>query len=310
MNWLRRELLSHELLCMNYCVATLKTQGDSMENKILNLQKTATDIRLGIIEAVFNAKSGHPGGALSSADILACLYFSELNINPKKPDMKDRDRFVLSKGHSCPGLYSALAHRGFFPVDMLKTFRHTDSILQGHPDMKYIKGVDMSSGSLGQGFSCACGMALSAKISKMNYRTYALIGDGESQEGQIWEAIMFASHYKLDNLCLIIDNNGLQIDGKVKDVMNTMPYASKLKAFGWNVIQIDGHNIEEILDAFNKARETKNKPTAIVAKTVKGKGVSFMENQAGWHGKAPNEEQYLQAKAELEAYKSTLGGNE
>ena len=281
-----------------------------MENNILQLQKTATDIRLGIIEAVYNAKSGHPGGALSSADILACLYFSELNINPKKPDMKDRDRFVLSKGHSCPGLYSALAHRGYFSTDLLKTFRHTDSILQGHPDMKYIKGVDMSSGSLGQGFSCACGMALSAKISNMDYRTYALVGDGESQEGQIWEAIMFASHYKLDNLCLIIDNNGLQIDGKVKDVMNTMPYASKLKSFGWNVIQIDGHNIEEILEAFKKARETKNKPTAIIAKTVKGKGVSFMEDQASWHGKAPNEEQYLQAKSELEAYKATLeGGN-
>ena len=280
-----------------------------MNEKILQLQKTATDIRLGIIEAVFNAKSGHPGGALSSADILACLYFSELNINPKKPDMKDRDRFVLSKGHSCPGLYSALANRGYFSVDLLKTFRHTDSILQGHPDMKYIKGVDMSSGSLGQGFSCACGMALSAKISKMDYRTYALIGDGESQEGQIWEAVMFASHYKLDNLCLIIDNNGLQIDGKVKDVMNTMPYASKLKAFGWNVIQIDGHNIEEILNAFKVARETKKKPTAIIAKTIKGKGVSFMEDQAGWHGKAPNEEQYLQAKSELESYKKSLGGN-
>lgn len=275
------------------------------------LQKTATDIRLGIIEAVFGAKSGHPGGALSSADILACLYFSELNINPKKPDMKDRDRFVLSKGHSCPGLYSALAHRGYFPVDLLKTFRHTDSILQGHPDMKYIKGIDMSSGSLGQGFSCACGMALSAKISNMNYRTYALLGDGESQEGQVWEAIMFAAHYKLDNLCLIIDNNGLQIDGKVKDVMNTMPYASKLKAFGWNVIGIDGHNIEEILNAFAKAKETKNKPTAIIAKTIKGKGVSFMENQASWHGKAPNEEQYNQAIAELKAYKESLeGGNE
>ncbi len=280
-----------------------------MENKILNLQKIATDIRLGTIEAVYSAKSGHPGGALSSADILACLYFSELNIDPKNPDMQNRDRFVLSKGHSCPGLYSALALRGYFPVSELKGFRHTDSIMQGHPDMKYIKGVDMSAGSLGQGFSCACGMALSAKISGMSYRTYALIGDGESQEGQIWEAIMFASHYKLDNLCLIIDNNGLQIDGKVKDVMNTMPYASKLKAFGWNVIGIDGHNIEEILDAFAKARETKNKPTAIVAKTIKGKGVSFMEDQASWHGKAPNEEQYLQAKAELEAYKSTLGGN-
>ena len=275
-----------------------------------NLQLTATDIRLGILEAVFGAKSGHPGGALSSADILACLYFNELNIDPKNPKMENRDRFVLSKGHSCPGLYSALAQRGFFSKDLLKTFRHTDSILQGHPDMKYIPGVDMSSGSLGQGFSCACGMALSAKISGKDYRTYTLVGDGESQEGQIWESIMFAAHYKLDNLCMIIDNNGLQIDGKVSDVMNTMPYDTKLKAFGWHVIEIDGHNYDEILNAFKEARETKGQPTAIIAKTIKGKGVSFMENQAGWHGKAPNEEQYLQAKSELEAYKKSLeGGN-
>ena len=273
-----------------------------------NLKLTATDIRLGIIEAVFGAKSGHPGGALSSADILACLYFNELNIDPKNPKMEDRDRFVLSKGHSCPGLYSALAHRGYFSTDLLKTFRHTDSILQGHPDMKYINGVDMSSGSLGQGFSCACGMALSAKISGKDYRTYTLVGDGESQEGQIWESIMFAAHYKLDNLCMIIDNNGLQIDGKVSDVMNTMPYDTKLKAFGWHVIEIDGHNYDEILNAFKEAKETKGKPTAIIAKTIKGKGVSFMENQASWHGKAPNEEQYLQAKAELEAYKKSLEG--
>ena len=286
-----------------------------MNENILELQKIATDVRLGIIEAVFSAKSGHPGGALSSADILTCLYFSELNIDPSKPDMVNRDRFVLSKGHSCPGLYSVLAHRGYFPVSNLKSFRHTDSIMQGHPDMKHIKGVDMSSGSLGQGFSCACGMALSAKLNKQDYRTYALIGDGESQEGQIWEAIMFASHYKLDNLCLIIDNNGLQIDGRVKDVMNTMPYASKLKAFGWNVIQIDGHNYEEILNAFASAKAVKNKPTAIVATTIKGKGVSYMEDQASWHGKAPNEEQYNQAVAELTAYKALLdaktpkGGN-
>ena len=270
------------------------------------LQIIATDIRLGIVEAVFNAKSGHPGGALSSADILACLYFDELNIDPQNPKMENRDRFVLSKGHSCPGLYSALAHRGFFSTDLLKTFRHTDSTLQGHPDMKYIPGVDMSSGSLGQGFSCACGMALSAKISGKDYRTYALVGDGESQEGQIWEAIMFAAHYKLDNLCLIIDNNGLQIDGNVKDVMNTMPYDTKLKAFGWNVTTIDGHNIDEILGAFKAAKEYKGAPTAIIAKTVKGQGVSFIENQAGWHGKAPNEEQYNQAKAELEKYKKSL----
>ncbi len=279
-----------------------------MENKILDLKIHATDIRIGAVEAVFNAKSGHPGGALSSADILSCLYFSELNINPKKPGMPDRDRFVLSKGHSCPGLYAALAHRGYFPVSLLKTFRHTDSILQGHPDMKNIKGVDMSAGSLGQGFSCACGMALAAKLNGLSYRTYALVGDGETQEGQIWEALTFASHYKLDNLCLIIDNNGLQIDGAVKDVMNIMPYASKLRAFGWNVIQIDGHNIEEILGAFEKARNTKGKPTAIVAKTIKGKGVSFMENQASWHGKAPNEEQYKLAIEELTAHKNELIG--
>ena len=277
-----------------------------MENKILTLKKHATDIRIGAVEAVFNAKSGHPGGALSSADILACLYFSELNINPKKPSMTDRDRFVLSKGHSCPGLYAALAHRGYFPVSELKKFRHTDSIMQGHPDMKHIKGVDMSAGSLGQGFSCACGMALAAKLNKLSYRTYALIGDGESQEGQIWEAITFAAHYKLDNLCLIVDNNRLQIDGFVKDVMNTMPYPSKFRSFGWNVVTIDGHNIEEILNAFEVAKSTKGKPTVIIAKTVKGKGVSFMENQASWHGKAPNEEQYNQAKKELEAYKATL----
>ena len=278
-------------------------------DKIQELKLHAADIRIGAVEAVYNAKSGHPGGALSSADILACLYFSELNINPKKPKMPDRDRFVLSTGHSCPGLYAALAHRGYFPVADLKTFRHTDSVLQGHPDMKNIKGVDMSTGSLGQGLSAACGMALAAKLNKLSYRTYALIGDGESQEGQIWEAITFAAHYKLSNLCLIIDNNGLQIDGSVKDVMNIMPYASKLKAFGWNVIQIDGHDIEQILEAFEKAKATKNKPTAIVASTVKGKGVSFMENQAGWHGKAPNDEQYSQAMSELIAYKNSLGGN-
>ncbi|MBQ8545636.1 MAG: transketolase [Clostridia bacterium] len=281
-----------------------------MENeKILALQKIATEIRLGIVEAVFNAKSGHPGGALSSADILACLYFSELNVDVNNPKDENRDRFVMSKGHSCPGLYSALALKGYFPATELKSFRHTGALLQGHPDMKAISGVDMSAGSLGQGFSCACGMALAAKLNGKDYRTYALVGDGESQEGQVWEAIMFAAHYKLDNLCLIIDNNGLQIDGRVSDVMNTMPYESKLEAFGWNVITIDGHNIEEILDAFKKAKRVKGKPTAIVAKTVKGKGVSFMEDQASWHGKAPNEEQYNQAMAELTAYKNSLGGN-
>ncbi|MBQ7412111.1 MAG: transketolase [Clostridia bacterium] len=270
-----------------------------MDNKILKLKRTANDIRIGAVEAVYNAKSGHPGGALSSADIFACLYFSELRINPESPKDPDRDRFVLSKGHSCPGLYSALAHRGYFDVAELKGFRHLGSFLQGHPDMKGIKGIDMSAGSLGQGFSCACGMALAGKIDNKDYRVYTLIGDGESQEGQIWEAIMFASHYKLDNLCLIIDNNGLQIDGKVADVMNTMPYESKLEAFGWNVVSIDGHDIEAILGAFDTARATKGKSTAIVAKTIKGKGVSFMENEAGWHGKAPNDAEYAQAMAEL-----------
>ena len=275
-------------------------------DRILELQKKATDVRLGAIEAVYNGSSGHPGGALSSADIIACLYFSELRINPKKPKDPSRDRFILSKGHSCPALYTAMAMRGFFDKKELKNFRHLGSLTQGHPDMKTMKGIDMSAGSLGQGFSVACGMALAGKINNQDYRTYVMIGDGESQEGQIWEATMFAAHYKLDNLCLIVDNNGLQIDGKVKDVMNVMPYPSKFKAFGWNVISIDGHNIQEILDAFDKARETKGKPTVIVAKTVKGKGVSFMENQAGWHGKAPNEEQYKQAKGELEAYKKSL----
>ena len=277
-----------------------------MDKKIKELKRIATDIRLGVVEAVFNAKSGHPGGALSSADILACLYFSEMRIDPTNPKNPDRDRFVLSKGHSCPGLYATLAERGYFDKKELKLFRHTGALLQGHPDMKAIAGVDMSAGSLGQGFSAACGMALSAKIDNKDYRTYTLIGDGESQEGQIWEAVMFAAHYKLDNLCLIIDNNGLQIDGKVADVMNTMPYESKLLTFGWNVITIDGHNFEEILAAFDNAKATKGKPTVIVAKTTKGKGVSFMEDQAGWHGKAPNEEQYNQAVAELTEYKNSL----
>lgn len=278
--------------------------------KILELKKIATDIRLGAVTAVFNAKSGHPGGALSSADILACLYFDELNVDADNPKAQNRDRFVLSKGHSCPGLYAALALKGFFPYDELKSFRHTGALLQGHPDMKAISGVDMSAGSLGQGFSCACGMALAAKLNNESYRTYTLVGDGESQEGQVWEAIMFAAHYKLDNLCMIIDNNGLQIDGRVSDVMNVMPYESKLEAFGWNVITIDGHNIAQILDAFAKAKEVKGKPTAIVAKTIKGKGVSFMEDQASWHGKAPNEEQYNIAISELTAYKNSLGGND
>ena len=276
------------------------------DEKILELKKIATDVRIGAVDAVYNAKSGHPGGALSSADIITCLYFSELRIDPERADDPNRDRFVLSKGHSCPALYSAMALRGYFDPKELKNFRHLGSITQGHPDMKVMKGIDMSAGSLGQGFSCACGMALAGKINKKDYRVYSIIGDGESQEGQIWEAIMFAAHYKLNNLCLIIDNNGLQIDGNVKDVMNTMPYASKLKAFGWNVISIDGHNIEEILDAFEAAKKVKNKPTAIVAKTVKGKGVSYMEDKAGWHGKAPNDEEYKIAMLELTEYKNKL----
>lgn len=275
-------------------------------DKIIELKKIATDIRIGAIEAVHSAKSGHPGGALSCADILACLYFSELKIDPENPENPERDRFVLSKGHSCPALYSAMALRGYFDLEELKKFRHLGSVVQGHPDMKAIRGIDMSAGSLGQGFSCACGMALAGKIDKKDYRVYSIIGDGESQEGQIWEAIMFAAHYKLDNLCLIIDNNGLQIDGKVKDVMNTMPYASKLKAFGWNVISIDGHSIEQILDALSTAKTVKGKPTVIVAKTIKGKGVSFMEDQAGWHGKAPNDDEYAQAINELTEYKNSL----
>lgn len=278
-----------------------------MDNdKVLQLKKIAADIRLGIIDEVYNAKSGHPGGALSCADIMACLYFSELRIDPAKPHDPDRDRFVLSKGHSCPALYAALALKGYFDTAELKKFRHLGSITQGHPDMKVINGVDMSSGSLGQGISAACGMALAAKIDKKDYRTYAIIGDGESQEGQVWEATMFAAHYKLDNLCLIIDNNGLQIDGRVKDVMNVMPYPSKFRAFGWHVISIDGHNIEEILNAFDEAKTIKDKPTVIVAKTIKGKGVSFMEDRAEWHGKAPNDEQYKTAVAELMNYKNSL----
>ena len=277
-----------------------------MDAKITELKRIAADIRLGIVEAVHSAKSGHPGGALSSADILACLYFSRMRINPNNPQDPDRDRFVLSKGHSCPGLYSALALRGYFDVKELKGFRHLNSLMQGHPDMKNIKGVDMSAGSLGQGISAACGMALAAKISNKDYRTYVIIGDGESQEGQVWEATMFAAHYKLDNLCLIVDNNGLQIDGRVADVMNTMPYESKFEAFGWHVITVDGHDIEAILNALKEAETVKGQPTVIVAKTTKGKGVSFMEDQAGWHGKAPNDEQYEQAVKELTEYKESL----
>ena len=265
----------------------------------LELKKTANEVRKGIVTAVHSAKSGHPGGSLSAADILTYLYFEEMNVDPKNPKMDDRDRFVLSKGHVAPALYSVLAHKGFFPVEDLKTLRHVGSYLQGHPDMKGTPGVDMSSGSLGQGISVAVGMALSAKLQKKDYRVYTLLGDGEIQEGQVWEAAMFAGHKKLDNLVVIVDNNNLQIDGSVDEVCSPYPIDEKFKAFNFNVINIDAHNFDEIADAFGKAKETKGMPTAIIAKSVKGKGVSFMEDKASWHGSAPNDEQYEQAMEEL-----------
>lgn len=264
------------------------------------LQKTANEIRKGIVTAVYSAKSGHPGGSLSAADILTYLYFEEMNIDEKNPDKPDRDRFVLSKGHIAPALYSTLAQRGFFPVEDLKTLRHVGSYLQGHPDMKHIPGVDMSSGSLGQGISAAVGMALSAKLSKDAYRVYTVLGDGEIQEGQVWEAAMFAGARNLDNLVVIVDNNGLQIDGNIEDVCSPYPIDKKFEAFNFHVINIDAHNFDEIAAAFEEAKNTKGQPTAIVAKSIKGKGVSFMENQAGWHGSAPNDEQYAQAMEDLE----------
>ena len=266
-----------------------------------DLMITACKIRMGVIEAVYAAKSGHPGGSLSSADILTYLYFKELNVDPKNPDMASRDRFVLSKGHIAPGYYSALANRGFFPIEDLKTLRKIGSYLQGHPDKKGTPGVDMSSGSLGQGISCATGMALSSKHFNDGYRVYTLLGDGECEEGQVWEAAMFAANKNLDNFVAIVDYNGLQIDGPITEVNSPLPLDKKFEAFNWNVIVIDGHNFDEIEDAFNKAKETKGKPTAIIAKTTKGKGVSFMENQVGWHGAAPNDEQYATAMAELTA---------
>ena len=266
-----------------------------------DLMITACKIRMGVIEAVYAAKSGHPGGSLSSADILTYLYFKELNVDPKNPDMANRDRFVLSKGHIAPGYYSALANRGFFPIEDLKTLRKIGSYLQGHPDKKGTPGVDMSSGSLGQGISCATGMGLSSKHFNDGYRVYTLLGDGECEEGQVWEAAMFAANKNLDNFVAIVDYNGLQIDGPITEVNSPLPLDKKFEAFNWNVIVIDGHNFDEIEDAFNKAKETKGKPTAIIAKTTKGKGVSFMENQVGWHGAAPNDEQYATAMAELNA---------
>ena len=266
----------------------------------LELQITANEVRKGIVTAVHSAKAGHPGGSLSAADIFTYLYFEEMNIDPKNPKKPDRDRFVLSKGHTAPGLYSTLAEKGYFPKEDLKTLRHTGSYLQGHPDMKHIPGIDMSSGSLGQGVSVAVGMAAAGKYDKKDYRVYTLTGDGEIQEGQIWEAVMWAGHRKLDNLVVIVDNNNLQIDGSVEDVCSPYPIDKKFEAFNFHVINIDGNDFDQIRAAFKEARETKGMPTAIIAKTVKGKGVSFMENAAGWHGKAPNDEEYEIAMADLE----------
>lgn len=266
----------------------------------LELKKIANEVRKGAVTAVYSAKSGHPGGSLSAADIYTYLYFEEMNIDPKDPKKADRDRLVVSKGHTTPGYYSALANRGFFPVEDLKTFRHVGSYLQGHPDMKHIPGVDMSSGSLGQGISAAVGMAISAKLSGDDHRVYTLVGDGEIQEGQVWEAAMLAGHRKLDNFVVIVDNNNLQIDGPIDQVNSPYPIDKKFEAFNFHVITVDGHDFDSIRAAFKEARETKGMPTAIIAKTVKGKGVSFMENQASWHGAAPNDEQYKIAMEDLE----------
>ena len=267
----------------------------------LELQKIANEVRKDIVTAVHAAKAGHPGGSLSAADLFTYLYFEELNIDPKDPKKADRDRFVLSKGHTAPGLYSVLAERGYFPKEDLKTLRHLGSYLQGHPDMKHIPGVDMSSGSLGQGISAAVGMALSAKLSGDSYRVYTLLGDGEIQEGQVWEAAMFAGHRHLDNLVVIVDNNGLQIDGKIDDVCSPYPIDKKFEAFNFHVINVeDGNDMDQLKAAFDEARATKEMPVVIIMKTVKGKGVSFMENEAGWHGKAPNDEEYEIAMADLE----------
>ena len=267
----------------------------------LELMKTAGEIRKGIVSSVRSAKAGHPGGSLSAADIFTYLYFEELRIDPKEPKKADRDRFVLSKGHTAPGLYSALAERGYFPKEDLLTLRHVGSYLQGHPDMKHIPGVDMSSGSLGQGISAAVGMAIAGKMDDADYRVYTLLGDGEIQEGQVWEASMLAASHKLDNLVVIVDNNNLQIDGTIEEVNSPYPIDKKFEAFNFHVIKIDGNDFDQIDAAFKEAKTVKGQPTAIIAKTVKGKGVSFMENQAGWHGKAPNAEQYQQARQELAA---------
>lgn len=269
----------------------------------------AYKIRRDVLTGIYNAKSGHPGGSLSIAEIMSVLYFKEMNIDPKNPQNPDRDRFVLSKGHCAPALYAALAHRGFFPTEDIATLRKIDSYLQGHPDMKKVPGVDMSTGSLGQGICAANGMALCAKLDNKAYRVYTVLGDGELEEGQVWEAAMFAAHYKLDNLTAFVDLNLLQIDGDVRKVMNPTPVDKKFEAFGWNVICINGHEVEEIIDAIEKAKATKGQPTAIICNNIKGKGVSFMEDQAGWHGNAPNEEQYNQAIAEIDAKLKELEEN-
>ncbi len=273
-----------------------------------DLAVVACNVRKGIIEGTFNAKSGHPGGSLSIAEIITYLYFNEMNIDPAAPVKEDRDRFVLSKGHAAPALYSVMAQRGYFPVEELKTLRKVDSRLQGHPSMHYLPGVDISSGSLGQGISAACGMALGAKLKNADFRVYTILGDGEIEEGQVWEAAMYAAAKKLDNLVAFVDNNNLQIDGTVEEVNSPYPIPEKFVAFGWNVIEIDGHSFDDIENALNAARACKGKPTAIVAKTVKGKGVSFMENQVNWHGSAPNAEQYETAMNELDAQLAELEG--
>ena len=269
--------------------------------KLTQLKHEAAMIRLGILDGTHAAASGHPGGSLSIADIMSYLYFAEMKVDPANPKWEERDRFVLSKGHAAPALYATLARKGFFPFESLVTLRRIDSVLQGHPDMKYIPGVDMSSGSLGQGISAAVGMALAAKIDGKDYRTYTIVGDGETEEGQVWEALMFAARHALDNLCVVIDYNGLQIDGPIAEIVNPAPYEGKLSSFGFHVITIDAHNLEEIEAAFTEAKTVKGRPTAIVAKSVKGKGVSFMENQVKWHGSAPNDAQYEQAVAEIRA---------
>ena len=274
----------------------------------LELAKVANEVRKGVLTAVHGAKSGHPGGSLSAADIFTYLYFEEMNIDPADPKKEDRDRFVLSKGHTAPGLYSALAHRGFFPVEDLETLRHLGSYLQGHPCLDKIPGVDMSSGSLGQGISAACGMALAGKMDNAAYKVYTILGDGEIEEGQVWEAAMFANQYHLDNLVAIVDNNGLQIDGKLSEVCSPEPIPEKFEAFGWHVIRMDAHDFDAIDAAMQEAETIVGKPVAIIQKSVKGKGVSFMENQVGWHGKAPNQAEYEQAMAELTAQLKELEG--